>query len=106
MTIALKKLNEAASARNAARSDAAIEYAEKFRGAAADYDVADSEAFATFVRDAEECGVSRSELANEFNVSPSTVWRWATGVATPAKYARGVIVQRISDIVMSHARPT
>lgn len=91
----LDRLSHAQTGLLYAKRDAAEQYS-----AAADlYEVTDLESFAKFIVAAEDFGITRSELAAELNVAPSTVGRWASGQAVPATYARGVIVKRIASLV-------
>jgi len=68
-------------------------------------DVADRAAFSLSIRFASGLLGGLSELAREFDASPSAVGRWASGKNLPAIHARRVILERIIQKLQSPASP-
>lgn len=64
------------------------------------YDPSDREGFRVILKIAFQHGVSRDGLCVNFGVSPGTVSRWESGETAPAEIARGIIVSRLSKMVV------
>lgn len=56
--------------------------------------------FHALIRSAIDLGINTAQLSELLNVAPSTVSRWANGKAVPARYARTVIAERITGLLI------
>jgi hypothetical protein len=59
----------------------------------------DGAAFKKIIGAVLKSGFTQNELAAEFKVAPGTVSRWKDGLSCPASYVRGVIVDRLREML-------
>ncbi len=74
------------------RLDRAIEHLKSYQG---EY----KSAFAPALNEALAFGFQKSDLAEEFRVSPSTVTRWIDGEACPPKRTRAAIIAKTAALL-------
>jgi hypothetical protein len=67
------------------------------------YDPKDESSFAAIVSSCLAAGLKPMALADEFKVSSATISRWQSGKSIPAELVRGVVVNRLIDLLIGAA---
>lgn len=73
----------------------------KLRGG---YDPEDRDAFQLVVKAVTEYGVTPTDLADEFAVSPATISRWSRGSVVPSVFVRRHALDRLENLLRSQVK--
>ena len=63
----------------------------------------DKSIFSTFLNFLCSVGISQTEISKEVGTNAATVSRWANGMSHPPSYARLVVMDKVRDILETHA---
>ena len=60
--------------------------------------------FQSILESCARCGLSQVAIADRFGVSTATVSRWQSGRSLPARYARGVVIEKVVELLVETER--